>query len=390
MEQIIKQNMFSRTLFNLVLVVSLTTMNLDEFAKCLLARFKPVAFYRFDDKEFEKYKQVVFIGQKRVSIEKWKGEIERQIPYAKATIITDFSQLLELRKRGSLRVGKEFYILSKDFAKLSYSLKPVPKKEIAKMAYMKKCRNPDCGVENMPVRKCVSCGGKDFEKGTTKIETIYGMKCPYCGEVLAAYTASGGICGLTANDFAYKTGRNSNCIWCGESLWMPHVKNIGAKKISPWYRATYFRNKAQKGKTTVWVHKEYARKYYAVIVACGCMDEYHLRFGSEVYHICELAERLERCQATCAPEPEITEDECAWKLGNKGYLYVQVSEGGYDYQLYHSDFSEWDGGQVDTDGTMNEAKRMILEMYEMDTQTHERISTDELENSVEEKGEIYE
>ena len=63
-----------------------------------------------------------------------------------------------------------------------------------------------------------------------------------------------------------------------------------------------------------------------VIVACGCMDDYHLRFGSEVYHICELAERLERCQATCAPEPEITEDECAWKLGNKGYLYVQVSE----------------------------------------------------------------
>ena len=39
------------------------------------------------------------------------------------------------------------------------------------------------------------------------------------------------------------------------------------------------------------------------------------------------------------------------------------------------------------DGTMNEAKRMILEMY---TQTHERILTDELENSVEEKGETYE
>lgn len=29
-------------------------------------------------------------------------------------------------------------------------------------------------------------------------------------------------------------------------------------------------------------------------------------------------------------------------------------------------------------------------MYEMDTQTHERILTDELENSVEEKGETYE
>ena len=60
----------------LVLVVSLTTMNLDEFAKCLLARFKPVAFYRFDDKEFEKYKQVVFIGQKRVSIGLYRKEYE--------------------------------------------------------------------------------------------------------------------------------------------------------------------------------------------------------------------------------------------------------------------------------------------------------------------------
>ena len=42
------------------------------------------------------------------------------------------------------------------------------------------------------------------------------------------------------------------------------------------------------------------------------------------------------------------------------------------------------------DGTMNEAKKMILEMYEMDMQTHERISTDELEDSVEKRGEAYE
>ena len=60
----------------LVLVVSLTTMNLDEFAKSLLARFKPVAFYRFDDEEFAKYKQVVFIGQKRASIGLYRKEYE--------------------------------------------------------------------------------------------------------------------------------------------------------------------------------------------------------------------------------------------------------------------------------------------------------------------------
>ena len=51
-------------------------MNLDEFAKSLLARFKPVAFYRFDDEEFAKYKQVVFIGQKRASIGLYRKEYE--------------------------------------------------------------------------------------------------------------------------------------------------------------------------------------------------------------------------------------------------------------------------------------------------------------------------
>lgn len=60
----------------LVLIVSISTMNLDDFAKCLLARFKPAAFYRFHDKEFEKYKQVVFIGQRRPSIGLYRKEYE--------------------------------------------------------------------------------------------------------------------------------------------------------------------------------------------------------------------------------------------------------------------------------------------------------------------------
>lgn len=213
------------------------------------------------DEDLVKYRNIVMCPGHL--LEKWKGEIERQIPYAKATIITEFSQLVALRKGGSSRTGKEFYIISKDFAKLSYSLKPVPVKEISRMAYMKKCKNPDCGMENMPTRKCISCGGTDFQKSKTKLEPVYGMKCPYCGEVLLTYTASGGLSPLTAADFAYKTGRNSYCIWCGESLWMPHVKNIGNKKTSPWYRATCYKNKAQKGKTTVWVHRSYERQYYA-------------------------------------------------------------------------------------------------------------------------------
>lgn len=100
----------------LVLVVSLTTMNLDEFAKCLLARFKPVAFYRFDDKEFEKYKQVVFIGQKRVSIGLYRKEYEEwmianpgaplvDIPY----IPKDPATRMEVRLNIQSAVDKRMY-----------------------------------------------------------------------------------------------------------------------------------------------------------------------------------------------------------------------------------------------------------------------------------------
>ena len=103
----------------LVLVVSLTTMNLDEFAKCLLARFKPVAFYRFDDKEFEKYKQVAFIGQKRVSIGLYRKEYEEwmianpgaplvDIPYIPKDPATRMEVPVSLESEIELFTTKEF------------------------------------------------------------------------------------------------------------------------------------------------------------------------------------------------------------------------------------------------------------------------------------------
>ena len=44
------------------------------------------------------------------------------------------------------------------------------------------------------------------------------------------------------------------------------------------------------------------------------MDEYHLRLGYDVLHICQLAEMLERGGGTCRPEPLITEERSAWDL----------------------------------------------------------------------------
>ena len=63
------------------------------------------------------------------------------------------------------------------------------------------------------------------------------------------------------------------------------------------------------------------------------MDEYHLRLGYDVLHICQLAEMLERGGGTCRPEPLITEECSAWDLGSKGCLAIQTCEDGYDYTL---------------------------------------------------------
>lgn len=77
------------------------------------------------------------------------------------------------------------------------------------------------------------------------------------------------------------------------------------------------------------------------------MEEYHLRLGYDFLHICQLADVLERGGGTCRPEPLITEERSAWDLGSKGFLAIQTCEDGYDYTLYHKDFTEIDGGQID-------------------------------------------
>ena len=61
--------------------------------------------------------------------EKWAKEINEEIPFAKAMVISDFKQLIKLREHGSKREGKEFFILSKDFCKLSYQSIPTPTKQ---------------------------------------------------------------------------------------------------------------------------------------------------------------------------------------------------------------------------------------------------------------------
>lgn len=59
-------------------------------------------------------------------------------------------------------------------------------------------------------------------------------------------------------------------------------------------------------------------------------------------------------------EPLITEEHSAWDLGSKGFLAIQTCEDGYDYTLYHKDFTEIDGGQIDNPACFTRSCGMCL------------------------------
>ncbi len=121
-------------------------------------------------------------------------------------------------------------------------------------------------------------------------------------------------------------------------------------------------------------------------VKCEYVDNYHLRFGNETLHICQLAQMLERGNGSCKPEPIIPEEQAAWNVGDKGYLALQVSEEGYDYTLYDKEYNELDGGQIDGDAfTMNQVRDDILADAGLDQRIMTRVDYDTLMECVEEK-----
>ena len=82
------------------------------------------------------------------------------------------------------------------------------------------------------------------------------------------------------------------------------------------------------------------------------LDDYHFDLGEygNVYHICQFGEMMERTGSTAYPEIQTQDEQGAWELGGKGYLAIQSCEDGWDYTLYHSDYSVMDGGQIDAPG----------------------------------------
>ena len=97
------------------------------------------------------------------------------------------------------------------------------------------------------------------------------------------------------------------------------------------------------------------------IAKCAYEDDYHCMVGDTMFHICQLAELVERQGGSVRPEPDVTADEAAWQLGHREYLAIQRTDTGYDYTLYSKNFRLIDGGQLDApDLSMKEAREQIL------------------------------
>lgn len=201
-------------------------------------------------------------------VEKWRDSILKDIPYAKPVIINDFKQLVALREAGKERkFGKEFYIVSKDFAKLSYQMAPIPKREARKRVEVFYCA--DCNTTLLrKSSECAYCGSTNIAIKKTQYTRI-GMVCPHCNRLLYKKNMvfDTEVLGNPENeagrplqwfDFAQETNQNESCVYCDEPLWKPFVRNINTEfcaepKKPTWVRQTFWANHAKKGKKTYWI-----------------------------------------------------------------------------------------------------------------------------------------
>ena len=217
-------------------------------------------------------------------VNKWKEEIESEIPGATATKIESFDQLLEIKARGKERTGREWYLISKDKAKLGGQLSPIPvnvAKKYPTGIICKDCYEDDGSVVVMSRDRqgrdfCSKCGGHHskrmpmYYRGEQK-----GLTCPDCGSLLIKWSAK---CWdddgedhvdeiLTPKDFASHTSKNDRCAVCGAHLWGIDAKPILPIGVEPkekkWKKVSHWKNFQKRNRTTAWVLKGHEDDYYS-------------------------------------------------------------------------------------------------------------------------------
>ncbi len=212
-------------------------------------------------------------------VEKWKEEITSEIPMSRVEIIKDLDQLLKLRSEGKKRKGKEWYLISKDFAKLGSQQSPIPSSVTHMKAKGLICK--DCAQEgevswiSARGKKCDRCGGKDYiKKELTAYGDLYGLVCPQCGELLLQggkkyYDADdAATVVLQPKDFSSHRNSNDSCLLCGTHLWGVDARPMvgkGLKDLAPekkWYKVSHWKNAQKKNRASAFVLKGHEDEYY--------------------------------------------------------------------------------------------------------------------------------
>ena len=130
------------------------------------------------------------------------------------------------------------------------------------------------------------------------------------------------------------------------------------------------------------IQVEYPDRSFAA--RCEYMDDYHLRVGGEVFHICQFAEILERGGGSCQPEPVLELDRAVWDMGHKGFLAIQSCDSGWDYTFYDEKLNELDGGQLDDlEISLQEARNALAADFGWSRRTMTLIRYDEFIEKVE-------
>lgn len=211
--------------------------------------------------------------------QKWKEEIEKEVPGAHAEILENLSQLEKIRAAGPKRTRKEFYMIGKDFCKLDAYRSPVPYQMKKRKVFYPICKDCFDSTGSIYVKnrdgECPRCQGHNFLSRPTWTKA-YGLICPDCGNILIEPSSKYND-GMDADDikekvltpkrFASQNESNGFCFNCGSSLWQTRCKNLETpesilrKKPDKWYKITHFTNKAKKGKTTAWVLRGHEEEY---------------------------------------------------------------------------------------------------------------------------------
>lgn len=218
-------------------------------------------------------------------VEKWKEEILYEIPYATVTSVQSLEDFVAIKEKGRMPYGREFYIVSKDKAKLDTIQTPTPAVVRKKKFNLAVCRT--CLEDGKIFYKkgkyeegeCPACKGHEFVPMPVSEKLYTGLVCPDCGELLIqnkGYNPNapdfdeklGGYV-LTPVSFTSANKSNSRCYHCGCALWggnaKPLVQFEGKQHRSKWKKISHFTNYARKGRTTAFVLKGWEDSYKSTI-----------------------------------------------------------------------------------------------------------------------------